>query len=100
MGLLRSKSELVKIGFNHLLPLDSLLNLPSWHFPLLCQPMREHHCGLSSRRSKASDSEPLDSLPGARRCHLEESLPPAAGVRIPTRRDDRSVACTWLYLRS
>src|SRR6266567_3448245 len=52
MFLLRSKRELLKIGFDHSLTLDSLINFPPRHFPLLRQAVGEHHHGLSCKEVK------------------------------------------------
>src|SRR5260370_31384140 len=63
MGLLRSKSEFLKVGFSHPLPLDSPVNFRSRHFPLLCQPVREHHHGFSREEVKHPIVNPLIACP-------------------------------------
>src|ERR1017187_8596383 len=63
MVLLRSKRELLKIRFNHLLTLDGLVNLARWDFPFLGQPVGEHHHGFSREEVKHPIMNPLIACP-------------------------------------
>src|ERR1039457_5538072 len=95
MVLLRSKRELLKIRFNHLLTLDGLVNLARWDFPFLGQPVGEHHHGFSREEVKHPIMNPLIACPELVDAISQKVCLRPAGVHVPTRQDDRSVPCTW-----
>jgi hypothetical protein len=63
MPLLRSKRELLEIGFNQLLAPQRLVDLARRDLALLCQPVADHHHCLAREKLEHSVVHPLIARP-------------------------------------